>query len=108
MEKSITGDYGERAVELLFDLTLQSVVAAREALIAEVKHNSRLLIRLHPEAVVDLAGVQLLEAARKSASAVGGEVALADPAAGGLRETLSRGGFLESPQQRQFWLKQEE
>jgi hypothetical protein len=100
-------EYEVESVDLLGDLTLQSVEVARNQLVAALKNNPRLSVRLESDALVDLAGVQLLEAVRKSAAAAGGDVGLTDAATGGLLETLGRGGFLQSPQQRQFWLKEE-
>ena len=63
--------------------------------------------RVHdPDAVVDLTFVQMIEAGRKTAGAAGRGFRLATAASGALLETLGRGGFLESPGDRDFWLSE--
>ena len=63
---------------------------------------------ISPDATVDLTFVQLIESARRTASEAGRAFGLAKPAAGQLRETLERGGFLAAPERREFWLMQTE
>lgn len=94
-------------VELQGDVTLQTVGAVHKDLLKAAEGSARLVIQLQPDAAVDLTGVQLLEAARRWADAAGGAVALAKAAENGLLETLRRGGFLHTPEQRRFWLKEE-
>jgi len=53
---------------------------------------------------VDLTLVQLLESARRSAREAGGSFSLAEPADGALLEVVRRGGFLDTPERRLFWL----
>jgi hypothetical protein len=59
-------------------------------------------------AVIDLTFVQLIESARRTARETGAAFALATPAAGQLRETLERGGFLASADDQEFWLMKSE
>ncbi len=91
----------------LGDLILQGVAVAHEQLLQAARSGADLMVRLEPGALADLAGVQLLQAGRRWAEANGRGFALAEPAAGGLLETLRRGGFLQTAEQRRFWLKQE-
>lgn len=55
---------------------------------------------------VDLSFLQTVEAARRQASANGGDVALSEPAGDGLRAVLDRAGLSATftPADRSFWL----
>lgn len=93
-------------VQLSGELTLQAIGDAHRDLLEAARSAAAMLIRVPADATVDLAGVQLLDAARRSARS-DLTVALAEPAEGGLLETLRRGGFLQTADQRRFWLKEE-
>jgi hypothetical protein len=60
------------------------------------------------DAAVDLTFVQLVESARRTAREAGLNFSLLRPAAGQLRATLERGGFLATPDDQEFWLMQSE
>lgn len=91
-------------VEFSGDLTIRAVAGAQERLVRALGEGSRIVASVVEVASVDLTFIQLIEAARRAATAVGGEVALAAPATGPLLETLRRGGFLEAADSREFWL----
>ena len=88
-------------------VNLQTVDALRDRLLETIQAGPRLELRLPTDAPVDLTGIQLLEAARRSATAAGGELRLAVAAEGEWLATLQRGGFLQTPEQCRFWLKDE-
>ena len=90
------------------DLTLRAAAEVRDSLLAALEESARVALDIDPEAAADLTLVQLIEAGRRSAAEAGGDITLQQPAAGGLLETLTRGGFLDTPAQRQFWLKTSE
>jgi hypothetical protein len=92
------------AVEFSGELTLKTIAGAHERLGEALAGGAPVTAAVDADAVVDLSFVQLLLAARRTAREAGGEFALARPAAGGLLETLTRGGFVETADQRAFWL----
>ena len=93
-------------VDLTGELTLRTVAAAHADLAAALEAHDEVTARVDAEATVDLAFVQLIESARRTAAEAGRGSALAAPAQGALLETLRRGGFVESAGQREFWLHQ--
>jgi len=94
------------SLELTGDLSIRGIDAAHDLLAKAFKQEGDVLVSIGPEAVVDLTLVQLIEAGRKTARESGRDFRLAAPASGALLETLGRGGFLESPGDRDFWLLQ--
>lgn len=90
------------------DLTIRGVAAAHGQMVEALAASGEVIAQIDPEASVDLTFVQLMESARRAASEAGGALDLAQPATGGLLETLQRGGFLADPERRQFWLKTSE
>jgi hypothetical protein len=64
----------------------------------------RTTVTVSADAVIDLTLVQLLESGRRAAAEGGGRLMLAEPATNALAETLRRGGFLQTVEQRAFWL----
>lgn len=95
-------------IELGGELTIRGVAEAHGRLADAIAENAVVTAQIDREAIVDLTFVQLLESARRAADEAGGELHLAEPAAGALLETLQRGGFLGDPARRQFWLKTSE
>lgn len=95
-------------IELAGELTIRGIAEVHSRLSKALAGEACLTAKIDPQASVDLTFVQLMEAARRAAVEVGGELSLADPACGGLLETLQRGGFLADPERRQFWLKTSE
>lgn len=90
-------------------LTIQSVEAVRAQLLV-MSDQPVIEIDCSAATEVDLSFVQLILAARVSAQQMGRIVTLAQPAAGALRDTLRRGGFIgpDAGQERSdqaFWLK---
>jgi hypothetical protein len=92
-------------VELSGDLTLRAIGGAHQQLRDALAAHPQVAVAVDPAATVDLTLVQLLESARRSADEQGRGFELAAPASGGLLETLTRGGFVETANQRAFWLK---
>lgn len=87
-------------------LGLRTVDAAREKILAALEGGSVELI-LPDGAPVDLCGVQLIEAARMHALALGRSITLGHPGEA-LRPLLEAAGFLTdaSPDALQFWFHQ--
>jgi hypothetical protein len=95
-------------IDLVGDLTIVGISAAHATILRALTDSASVVVSVAPDAAVDLTFVQLLESARRTAGDEGRELALAAPAAGRLRETLERGGFLGASDRRAFWLMQEE
>jgi hypothetical protein len=94
------------SVELVGDLSIRGIDAAHQLLVGAFKVDGDLTVSIAGDAIADLTLVQLLQAGRRTASETGRLFRLARPACGALLETLGRGGFLESPADREFWLLQ--
>lgn len=92
------------ALELAGDLTIRGIDAAHGLLVDGFKQDGDVLVSIAADSVADLSFVQLIQAGRRTALAGGRGFSLAAPAAGTLLETLGRGGFLEAPDDRAFWL----
>ncbi|MBS0411232.1 MAG: STAS domain-containing protein [Proteobacteria bacterium] len=92
-------------VDFVGDLTIRGVAAAH-AQLRDALANGGAVVRIDPDASVDLTFVQIIESGRRSARETGAGLTLAAPAQGALLETLTRGGFVERPDQRAFWLDQ--
>ena len=92
-------------VELSGELTIRTIGDAHQQLRDALAAHPEVAASVDPAASVDLTLIQLLESARRSAAEQGRGFALAAPATGGLLETLTRGGFVETADQRAFWLK---
>lgn len=95
-------------IELAGELTIRGIAEVHSRLLETLAAEPCLSAKIDPEASVDLTFIQLMESARRAAAEAGGELTLADPAGGGLLETLQRGGFLADAENRQFWLKTSE
>jgi hypothetical protein len=94
------------SLELAGDLSIRGIDAAHGLLANAFKEDGDVLVSIADDAIVDLTLVQTMEAGRKTARDAGRSFRLATPASGALLETLGRGGFLESPGDRDFWLLQ--
>ena len=90
-------------------LTVGTVGAGSAALLAAFERSGEISVEVSPQSADDIAGIQLLESARLYAALNDKRIELAAPAAGGLREILQLGGFLEdaSEERRRFWLHEE-
>jgi anti-anti-sigma regulatory factor len=99
---------GLATIDLVGELTIKSASDLRERLLTSLDGSADVRVDIAPDIVVDLTFVQLIESARRTARAAGCDLRLAAPAAGQLRETLERGGFLAAPEQSEFWLMQSE
>lgn len=93
-------------VELCGNLSLPSIVEVREKILAALEKDLPIVIDLEGVADADLTLVQLLEAARTSASRRGLPLSLSAPASGPTRAVLERGGFLGAPDRAAFWLQE--
>lgn len=93
-------------VDFVGDLTIRGVAAAHAQLRDALAGGGAVVAWIDPDASVDLTFVQVIESGRRSARETGAGLALAAPAQGALLETLTRGGFVERPDQRAFWLDQ--
>jgi len=101
-------DSDETITLLSGEISIGTIDKAHAQLVEAFRAHRQVVGSVDPDANIDLSGVQLIESARRSALAAGGAFVLAEPAAGGLYETLRRGGFLETLDQRAFWLKTSE
>lgn len=93
-------------VEFVGDLTIRGVATAHEQLCSALAGGGEVVARIDPGASLDLTFVQLIESGRRSAGEAGSRLVLEAPAEGALLDILTRGGFVESPGQRAFWLNQ--
>jgi len=89
-------------------LNLQTIGAAHRALVEALDGGGDVVLAMDPDPAVDLTLAQLIISARRSLQAAGAALTLAEPARGGLLDLLRRGGFLETAENRAFWLKQNE
>jgi hypothetical protein len=94
-------------VEFAGELTLRTIADAHARLHEAFEAGPVVTARIEADATVDLSFVQLLESARRTARDAGGAFALAAPAEQGLLETLRRGGFIQTHNQRAFWLQEQ-
>ena len=92
------------SLELAGDLSIRGIDAAHGLLVNAFKADGDVLMSIAADAAVDLTFVQMVESGRRTARDSGRGFRLGAPAAGALLETLGRGGFLESPGDRDFWL----
>lgn len=91
-------------VELSGDLTIRGARDARERVLSKMAEKTAVTISVSEESSVDLTLVQLIEAARRELRDAGGQLTFATPAPQPLLDVLTRGGFLEAAEGRQFWL----
>ncbi|MFN3521867.1 MAG: STAS domain-containing protein [Phenylobacterium sp.] len=93
-------------VEFSGDLTIRSIAEICNHLREALQAHDDVKVSVAEDAEADLTFVQLMESARRSAESDGKRFALAQAAAGGLLETLRRGGFLSERDEarRDFWL----
>jgi ABC-type transporter Mla MlaB component len=85
-------------------LNLNTIAPTHKILSEALQGCSRVAVELESGDDIDLTLVQLLIAARRTAEAEEGSFALTRPADGALLQMLRRGGFVETAQQRAFWL----
>jgi hypothetical protein len=95
-------------IEFVGDQTIRTVSEAHRRLAEAIAASGAVEASVEAETSVDLSFVQLIEAARRTAREAGASFRLAGPAAGALRKTLERGGFLAASPDREFWLMQTE
>ena len=95
-------------IEFVGELTIKTIADAHRDLAAALAASDAVKAQVAEDATVDLTFVQLLQSARRTAREAGAAFGLAAPAAGQLRETLERGGFLAAPEDQEFWLMQTE
>jgi hypothetical protein len=96
-------------VEFVGELTIKAIAAAHQRLVdAFGEASGPVTADVADDASVDLTFVQLVESARRTAREAGLTFSLLRPAAGQLRETLERGGFLATADDQEFWLMQSE
>jgi hypothetical protein len=93
------------AVEMSGELTIRTAADMHARLAEAFLAHDDVVASVDETADMDLTFIQLIESARRSAREAGGSFALAAPAEGGLLAILRRGGFLETPAQREFWLQ---
>lgn len=96
------------SVQLAGDLTIRGIADAHGQLLDALRSDLALSICVATDALVDLTLVQLIESARRSAEEAGGALVMEAPAQDALLQTLDRGGFLQTPDQRSFWLQTRE
>lgn len=94
-------------IELSGVQTVRSIRAVHFRLTDELARNQAIEIDCNAVTELDLSLIQLLLAAKRSADKVGKSFTLAAPAAGPLRDSLDRAGFLAAGESSTaaFWLK---
>ena len=95
-------------IEFVGELTIKTVAVAHQRLAEAFGASRAIKADVAEDAAVDLTFVQLVESARRTARETGAAFALSAPAAGQLRETLERGGFLAATDDQEFWLMKSE
>ncbi len=92
-------------VSLTGRLTVGTVMSGREELLAAIHRNVRVVVHIDPHCDVDVAGVQLLMAARDLAHRKRVALTLASPASGALLDVIHRAGIVDglSEDERCFW-----
>lgn len=95
-------------IEFVGELTIKTIADAHARLTEAFGASGAVQADVAADAAVDLTFVQLIESARRTAREAGVVFGLAAPAAGQLRETLARGGFLAAAHDQEFWLKTSE
>lgn len=95
-------------IEFVGELTIKTIADAHARLTEAFGAAGAVEAHVAEDAAVDLTFVQLIESARRTARDTGVAFGLARPAAGQLRETLQRGGFLAASEDQEFWLMKSE
>ena len=93
-------------IDIAGSADVRTITEFHQKLLQALQQNSAVRVKLDTAADVDLTFVQLVESARRFATAAGKDLALSAPAAAGVREILQRGGFLAAAADRMFWLHQ--
>ncbi len=83
---------------------IRTIAECHGRLLEAMKGNEVVHVDLAALAEADLTFVQLIESARRFASYAGMTISLSAPAGTDLCEILRRGGFLNAPESRAFWL----
>ncbi|MDX2201643.1 MAG: hypothetical protein NW223_02755 [Hyphomicrobiaceae bacterium] len=90
------------------ELSIASIAASKSALLASIDQHDVVSVDIDADASrVDVAGVQLVISARHYAEMKTKSVRLASPAQGALLEVLKSAGFLDTVEDRAFWLHRE-
>jgi anti-anti-sigma regulatory factor len=76
-------------------LTISNIRDAHATLVEAMARDGAVVVNLDDVADADLTFAQLLEAARRTATAKGQEIRLEKPAEGAVLQVLQRGGFME-------------
>ncbi len=90
-------------LRLTGELTLRTVTEAHQKLLSAYAEGKKLVIDTSRVSEVDLAAVQLIEAARRTAIADGKRVSLSPPPPPAMSTVLERGGFLDTSEGQSFW-----
>ena len=93
----------ERCVRIADEASVRTIAKIHAQILAEYQKSDVVRIDVTAITDADLTFVQLVEAARRSATADGKRIALTAPAGGVLLDTLQRGGFLSEPNSAAFW-----
>jgi anti-anti-sigma factor len=84
-----------QVVSLEGDATIASLQATRERLTEALDNSAKVLVNLSHVSAVDLAGIQMLYAAKKEAEERGVQFHLTGTVSDAVREALEAGGFLK-------------
>lgn len=95
-------------VKICGSVGIRSIAAPHQKLLQAIEDNGAVVLDVDGVTGVDLAFVQLIEAARLRAAAQGKHISLSRPVHDGLHDCLLRGGFLSGAVERRFWLHEEE
>jgi hypothetical protein len=91
-------------ISLSGDATIRGIGDVHQKISSALHENEEVEVDIGELADFDLTFVQLVEAARRTATNTGKKLALASPASGPLLEMLQRGGFMRTPGGADFWL----
>jgi anti-anti-sigma regulatory factor len=98
-------EISEHLVSFSGSLTIGSISDAHATLVEAIGNDAPVVVSLDDVTEVDLTFAQLLEAARRTATARGQIIRMEKPAEGALLQVLQRGGFLnpDDTDRANFW-----
>lgn len=94
----------QAVIRIAGSANIRAIDAWHGQLLQALQQSQSIKLDLTEQSELDLSFVQLVYASRLQAAANGKNLTLSAPAHEALCEILQRGGFLHSPEERDFWL----
>ncbi len=97
---------GSASIKLSGLLNVREISKAKEALLELFKKDEEVCLDIGADTNADIAGIQVIIAARRYAHSKSKRISLAEPISGRALDVMKRGGFLEqmTEEERLFWL----